>query len=72
MRPGDYVSVIETVWDPRMPQGINARRDGIILETTGPKFVEPDQAIVLLSNGAMLKFHKSQLCIIKSKEEFYL
>jgi len=69
MKAGDYVIVNEGVWDSTMPAG---RPDGIILEVFGPDPKNPDQVRVLFSNNAMLKFHKSQLTIIKSKEEFYL
>lgn len=69
MKPGDYVAVNEGVWDSSMPMG---RPDGIVLEVFGPKYKNPDQCTVLFSNGVMLKFHKSQLSIIKSKEQFYL
>jgi len=69
MKPGDYVTVNEGVWDTSMPEG---RPDGVVLEVFGPKYKDPDQCTVLFSNGAMLKFHKSQLSIVKSKEQFYL
>jgi len=73
MKPGDYVVVNEGVWDTSMPDG---RPDGIVLEMLGPEskfgLKVPDQARVLFSNGAILKFHKSQLTIVKSKEGFYL
>ena len=69
MKPGDYVVVNEGVWDTSMPEG---RPDGIVLEVFGPDYKNPDQVHVLFSNNAMLKFHKSQLTIIKSKEDYYL
>tara|TARA_B100000579_G_C22492599_1_gene693099 strand:- start:95 stop:316 length:222 start_codon:yes stop_codon:yes gene_type:complete len=73
MKAGDYVIVNEGVWDTTMPED---RRDGIVLEMIGSKkshgLKRPDQAMVLFSNGAMLKFHKSQLTVVKSKEQFYL
>jgi hypothetical protein len=69
MKPGNYVIVKEGVWDSRMP---TVRRDGIILEMFGPDHNNPDQITVLFCNGEMLKFHKSQLSIFKTKEEHYL
>ena len=73
MKAGDYVIVNEGVHDTAMPED---RRDGVVLEMIGPKkshgLKRPDQAMVLFSNGAMLKFHKSQLTVMKSKEQFYL
>lgn len=65
MKPGDYVVVNDGVWDSTMPEG---RPDGLILEAFGPDHKNPDQATVLFCNGAMLKFHKSQLTILKTKE----
>ena len=73
MKAGDYVIVNEGVWDGQMPDG---RPDGIVLEMLGSEIKfglkYPDQARVLFSNGAILKFHKSQLTILKSKDDFYL
>ena len=69
MNPGNYVTVNKGVWDASMPKD---RRDGIVLEVFGPKYSNPDQATVLFSNGSILKFHKSQLTVLKTKEEFYL
>tara|TARA_A100001011_G_scaffold246069_1_gene254282 strand:- start:4074 stop:4283 length:210 start_codon:yes stop_codon:yes gene_type:complete len=69
MNPGDYVVVNPNVHDASMPDG---RRDGIVLEVFGTRYKNPDQVTVLFSNGAMLKFHKSQLKVLKSKEQFYL
>ncbi len=65
MRAGDYVLVIDGVWDSAMPDN---RPDGLVLEVFGPEtkfgLKAPDQATVLFSNGAMLKFHISQLEVI--------
>jgi|TARA_R110001583_G_scaffold5598_11_gene30110 hypothetical protein len=66
MKVGDYVNILPGVHDESMPNG---RRDGLIVE-----FVEfahkthphgRDQVIVMFSNGAFLKFHKSQIRIIQ-------
>ena len=60
MKPGDLVEVKLGVWDDSMPKD---RRDGLVVEVL-PKstvFKEPDQAIVMFSNGSFLKFHISQL-----------
>tara|TARA_Y100001970_G_scaffold293783_1_gene443162 strand:+ start:653 stop:901 length:249 start_codon:yes stop_codon:yes gene_type:complete len=73
MKPGDYVVVVNNVHDEQMPKD---RRDGIVLELmSGSRsygLKHPDQAMVLFSNGAMLKFHVSQLSVLKSKDDFYL
>jgi hypothetical protein len=69
MKPGDYVAVKNNVHDSSMPDD---RRDGIVLEAFGSDYKNPDQATVLFYNGSMLKFHKSQLIILKSLEQFYL
>ena len=55
MKIGDYICVKPGTHDDRMPAG---RRDGMIVEIFGLK---KDQAIVMFSNSAFLKFHKSQL-----------
>ena len=65
MNPGDYVMIKNNVHDSSMPPN---RRDAIVLETFGPDYKNPDQVTVLFCNGAMLKFHKSQLTLLKSKE----
>ncbi len=65
MRVGDYVTINEGVWDDQMPKG---RRDGLVLEV----LPSPDQCMVLFSNGAMLKFHESQITVLKTREQFYL
>ena len=73
MKPGDYVIVKDGVWDTSMPEG---RTDGIILEVCGSELKfglkKPDQAMVLFSNGAILKFHISQLSILKTLDQYYL
>tara|TARA_B100001250_G_C19570160_1_gene687282 strand:+ start:250 stop:459 length:210 start_codon:yes stop_codon:yes gene_type:complete len=69
MKPGDYVEVKGGVWDSAMPDD---RPDGIVLEVFGPDYKNPDQVTVLFCNGAMLKFHKSQLRILKTIEQYYL
>jgi len=55
MKVGDYVTILPGVHDDRIP---SSRRDGLILEVVGEK---RDQALVLFSNGEILKFHKSQI-----------
>jgi len=57
-KAGDYVEVEYRVHDDGMPEG---RKDGLILELVGAK---ADQSLVLFSNGAILKFHNSQLVLI--------
>lgn len=69
MKAGDYVIVKNNVHDSSIPDD---RRDGIVLEVFGPDYKNPDQATVLFCNGSMLKFHKSQLNLFKSTEQFYL
>ena len=51
MKAGDYVYVKNGTHDDRMPEG---RRDGLIVQIVGKK---KDQAIVMFSNKAFLKFH---------------
>ena len=51
MKTGDYVYVKSGTHDAKMPKG---RRDGLIVELVGKK---EDQAIVMFSNKAFLKFH---------------
>ena len=60
MKPGDLVEVKTGVWDDSMPDN---RRDGMIVEVFSNYLhpSQPDQAVVMFSNGAFLKFHKSQL-----------
>ena len=65
LRPGDYVVVNEGVWDDQMPKD---RRDGLVVEMLGQYGVyrTPDQAVVMFHNGVFLKFHVSQLTLLKS------
>lgn len=58
MKAGDYARIKPGVHDDRMPKG---RRDGMIVEVVGPR---RDQVIVMFSNSAFLKFHKSQVEMI--------
>jgi|TARA_R110001583_G_scaffold46283_1_gene145344 hypothetical protein len=51
MKVGDYVYVKDGTHDERMPKG---RRDGLVVELVGKR---KDQAIVMFSNKAFLKFH---------------
>ena len=51
MKAGDYVYVLEGTHDERMPEG---RRDGLVVQIIGKK---KDQAVVMFSNQAFLKFH---------------
>lgn len=44
-----------------MPEG---RRDGLVVQLVGEK---QDQAVVMFSNGAFLKFHVMQLKVIEPK-----
>jgi hypothetical protein len=55
VKVGDYVYIKQGVHDDRMPSN---RRDCLILEIVGQK---KDQALVMFSNKAFLKFHVSQL-----------
>ncbi len=59
MKPGDYVSVKEGVWDEQMPPD---RLDGLVVEIVGKR---KDQAVVMFSNQAFLKFHLSQLSLLE-------
>jgi len=58
MKTGDYARIHSGVHDDRMPQ---KRRDCLVLELVGEK---RDQALVLFSNGEILKFHVSQIQIL--------
>lgn len=51
MKVGDYVSVKNNTHDEAMPPG---RRDGLVVEIIGKR---KDQAIVMFSNQAFIKFH---------------
>ncbi len=63
MNSGDYVLVNPGVHDAAMPEN---RRDGLIVQVLGHGGWDrvPDQAIVMFSNGAFLKFHMSQLTLL--------
>ena len=58
MKVGDYARIHPGVHDDRMPR---KRRDCLVLELVGKK---KDQALVLFSNGKILKFHVSQIEIL--------
>lgn len=68
MKVGDYVEIIEGVYDSAMPSG---RRDGFIKEVLvhENKHKNPDQFLIVFSNRAILKFHKSQIRIIDKESE---
>lgn len=53
MKVGDYVRIREGVNDTGMPE---SQREGLIVEIVGEN---KDQAMILFSNNAILKFHKS-------------
>ena len=55
MKVGDYACIKPGVHDDRMPKN---RRDGMIVEIVGSR---KDQVIIMFSNKAFLKFHKSQV-----------
>ncbi len=59
---GDYVSIKHGVWDEAMPPN---RRDGLLVQFVGDK---KDQAIIMFSNSAFLKFHITQI----TKNKFLL
>lgn len=56
---GDYVQVIDSVHDVRMPHN---RRDGLVVEVLGRR---NDQFIVMFCNNSFLKFHGSQLNLLE-------
>ena len=60
MKTGDLVEIKDGVHDDAIPRD---RRDGIIVEVIPRSKVltDPDQAVVMFSNGSLLKFHISQL-----------
>jgi len=68
MKTGDYVQVREGVHDDQMP---NKRRDGLIVEMVGQYGWnrDPDQVMVMFSNGAFLKFHVSQIEVISEGQQ---
>lgn len=63
MKVGDYIRVKDGVSDESMPSN---QRDGLIVELRGQDLegMLSDQAIVMFSNGAFLKFHTSQIRVI--------
>lgn len=63
MKAGDYVEVLPGVHDANMPAN---RRDGLIVEVLGQYGWnrDPDQVVVMFSNGNFLKFHKSWVKVI--------
>ena len=64
MKVGDYVEVLPGVHDSSMPMG---RRDGLVVEMTGHAMNNRgvgDQVLIMFSNGAFLKFHKSQVKVL--------
>ena len=68
MKVGDYIEIIDGVHDSAMPPG---RRDGFIKEVLVQenKHKNPDQFLVIFSNRAVLKFHKSQIRIINQEDK---
>ena len=60
MEVGDYVYVLQGIHDQGMPKD---RRDGLIVEIKGR---ERDQAVVMFSNSAFLKFHASQIQVVQN------
>lgn len=67
IKTGDYVEVKPGVHDDRMPKG---RRDGLVVELLGQDGWnrDPDQVLVMFHNSSFLKFHKSQLSVLKKME----
>lgn len=65
MKVGDYVEIKFGVSDSQMPL---PRRDGLIVELIGQnnRNGDPDQALVMFSNGSFLKFHISQIKTINT------
>jgi len=66
MKLGDYVRICEGVHDDQMPDD---SRDGLIVELVGQYGWnrDPDQIVVMFSNGSFLKFHSSQVEVIQSE-----
>lgn len=58
--PGDYVEIVDGVFDASMPQ--DGRRDGLVVELLGRR---KDQVIVMFHNNNFLKFHMSQLILLE-------
>lgn len=61
MKTGDYVQIVPGIHDQSMPS--DGSKNGLVVEVVGPHH---DQAVVMFHNGAILKFHKSQILICKS------
>ncbi|MBC8408834.1 MAG: hypothetical protein H8E12_08970 [Rhodobacteraceae bacterium] len=63
MKVGDYIQVRPGVHDESMPA---KRRDGLIVELLGQTGWnrDPDQVLIMFSNGVFLKFHMSQIEVI--------
>jgi len=63
MKVGDYVEIKFGVSDDQMPL---PRRDGLVVELIGQDGCnrDPDQVLVMFSNGSFLKFHESQVEVI--------
>lgn len=58
--PGDYVEIIDGIFDSNMPE--DGRRDGLVVELLGRK---KDQVIVMFHNHNFLKFHRSQVVLLE-------
>ena len=58
-KKGDLVKIIDSVYD----HGMQDHREGIIVETTG---FNNDQCRIMFPNGAILKFHISQVTRVHS------
>jgi len=66
VKVGDYVLVDKFVHDDQMPQA----RSGVIVEMYfTPKRKLRDSALVMFENGTFLKFHVSQLEVLKTANE---
>jgi len=63
MKVGDYVEVLRGEDVSGMPAD---RRDGLIVEVLGQYGWnrDPDQVLVMFSNGNFLRFHKSCIKVI--------
>tara|TARA_A100001011_G_C14206099_1_gene797844 strand:+ start:257 stop:484 length:228 start_codon:yes stop_codon:yes gene_type:complete len=68
IKVGDYVEIVDGVHDSEMPSG---QRDGFIKEAIAQEKHRgnPDQFLVVFSNKAVLKFHKSQIRVINQEGE---
>lgn len=63
MKVGDYVEIRPGVHDSEMPDG---RRDGLVIEEIYSTWSLKgfDQVLIMFSNGAILKFHASQVKVL--------